>query len=157
MSLSLHHEKFTNYPNTAIDNLTQSASVPYAIHLIYLGKGEIFDATSLLLWNSNRTIFIIRIRLCHNLPSHHSPRVSVLEPLLSLEVIIFVHGEDLHIAESCTILLDHHRQPCHGCVCHPDLHPELPLMSVRALKAMLFRKPTNHLLDGTAVTREAHL
>ena len=40
MSLSLHHEKFTNYPNTAIDNLTQSASVPYEIPLIYLGKGK---------------------------------------------------------------------------------------------------------------------
>ena len=80
--------------------------------------------------------------------------MSVLQTLFTLEVIIVVHGEDLYIAESCTVFLHHHGQPSHSCVCHPDLHPELPLMSVRALKAMLFVEPTNHLLDGAAVTRD---
>ena len=103
--------------------------------------------------NSNLTVLHNTYSVVSQFASHHSPGVSALEPLFSLEVIIVVHGEDLDIAESCPVFLDHHRQPRHGCVCHPDLHPELPLlMSLRALKTMLFIEPTNHLLDGTAVT-----
>ena len=94
----------------------------------------------------------MRIRLCHSLHLHHSIGVSVLEPLFTLKVVIIVHGKYLDIAKSCAIFLDHHGQPCHGCVGHPDLHPELPVMSLWALKTMLFIEPTNHLLNGTAVT-----